>query len=319
MSSLLARFAENAFWMARYVERVENLARILDVNETFARDAHGVQEWRPILRLHSDEEVFFEHYKVADAKSVVRFYTIDRRNPNCIVNAIHGARENARSLRHLISLETWTQINTFWNWAADLRAHDLSLNNLSRLCSQIKEGCELHTGIARNTMYRDQVWLFYQLGELIERCDQTTRLVDIKYHALTPLTESAGSPVDVGQWNALLRSVAGYHGYRRIFPRQMTPATVSRFILFDPHFPRSMTFCVGDIRELIHDLLNQEELAQAKFPMFAVNALEKMRYPKHSDIEPAKMHAFLDDVQVKLMDLTKDIDTVFFQSETRAA
>ena len=125
MSSLLARFAENAFWMARYVERVENLARILDVNETFARDAQGVQEWRPILQLHSDEEAFFEHYKTADAKSVVRFYIIDRRNPNSIVNAIHGARENARSLRHLISLETWTQLNTFWNWASGLRARDV--------------------------------------------------------------------------------------------------------------------------------------------------------------------------------------------------
>ncbi len=319
MSSLLARFAENAFWMARYVERVENLARILDVNETFARDAQGVQEWRPILQLHSDEEAFFEHYKTADAKSVVRFYIIDRRNPNSIVNAIHGARENARSLRHLISLETWTQLNTFWNWASGLRARDVSLNNLSRLCGQIKEGCELHTGIARNTMYRDQVWLFYRLGAMIERCDQTTRLVDIKYHAMTPLEESAGSAVDVGQWNALLRSVAGYHGYRRVFPRQMTPATVSRFILFDPHFPRSITFCVGEMRNLIHQLLDQQELAEVQFPMYAVNALSKMRYPSRSDIEAKKMNAFLDDVQVKLIRLTEDVATVFFQAESRAA
>jgi uncharacterized alpha-E superfamily protein len=316
LSSLLARFAENAFWTARYMERAENLARILDVNETFARDAQGVQEWRPILQLHSDEEAFFKLYKKADAGSVVRFYIADRRNSNSIAFSLRAARENARSLRHLISLETWSQLNVTWNWVNGLRARDLALTNLSRLCGQIKERCHQHSGIAGNTMYRDQVWLFYRLGTLIERCDQTTRLVDIKFHTLAPQDSTA---VDVGQWNALLRSASAYHGYRRVFPRQMTPATVSRFILFDPHFPRSITSCVGEIRALIGELLDEPELAHAKFPMFQINALEKLRYPQSRDIEAAKMHAFLDDVQLKLIRLTEDIANVFFQSEARAA
>lgn len=317
MSSLLARFAENAFWMARYVERVENLARLLDVNETFARDAHGVREWRPILQLHSDEKAFFEHYQKADARSVVRFYITDRRNPNSIASALYSARENARSLRHLISLETWSQLNVFWNRVNGLRARDLALSNLSRLCGQIKEGCHQHSGIAGNTMYRDQVWLFYRLGVMVERCDQTTRLVDIKFHALAPRDSSTA--VDAGQWNALLRSASAYHGYRRVFPRQMTPATVSGFILFNPHFPRSITACVGEIRQLVGALLDEPELARVKFPMFTLNALEKLRYPQSQDVEAARMHAFLDDVQLKLIHLNEDIATVFFHADARAA
>jgi uncharacterized alpha-E superfamily protein len=305
--------------MARYVERAENLARILDVNETFARDSQGVQDWRPILQLHSDEASFAKLYRQPDAKSVVRFYIIDRRNPNSIAFCVQAARENARSLRHLISLEMWQQLNVFWNRVSALQARDLNLANLSRLCGEIKEACQLHAGIAEKTMYRDQDWLFYRLGSYIERCDQTTRLVDIKYHALLPRPEAVGTPVDVSQWNALLRSAAAYHGYRRVFPRQMTPASVSRFILFDPHFPRSITSCVGAVRQVLGELLSEEELVSVSFPMHSMNALERLRYPSRTDIEPERMHAFLDAVQLRLIHLTEDIDATFFQTPVRGA
>ena len=136
MDSLLARFAENSFWMARQMERAENLARILDVNETFAQNGEGVKEWLPIVQLHSDAERFF-----------------------------------ARTLRHLISTETWTHLNVFYNRLQKLTLDDLALSNLTRVCAGIKEDCQLHTGIMEGTGYRTQSWYAYQIGKQIERMD----------------------------------------------------------------------------------------------------------------------------------------------------
>ncbi|MEX0694436.1 MAG: alpha-E domain-containing protein, partial [Rhodospirillales bacterium] len=205
MNNLLARFAENGFWMARYMERTENLARILDVNESFSRDRLGEQEWLPIVNLHADEEAFFKRYPEATADAVIEFYTIDRENPNSIVQMVWSARENARSLRHLISIEMWSQLNVFYKYVSELDSRDLRLADLSHLSQDIKEGCQLHTGIVEGTTFRDQGWMFYQLGKMIDRADQTTRLLDIKYHRLLPSVADVGSPIDVSQWNALLR------------------------------------------------------------------------------------------------------------------
>ena len=224
--------------MARYMERAENLARILDVNETFARDSRGAQDWLPMVQLNADESRFFSVHGEANASTVTHFYVLDRTNPTSIVSAVHMARENARSLRHLISTEMWRHLNVFYELLGDVAREDLALSELSRLCATIKENCQTHTGITEGTFHRDEVWHFYQLGKTVERADQTTRLLDIKYHRLLPSSEDVGSPVDLSQWNSLLRSAAGYHAFRRVHPRGMRPANVAGFLLFNTEFPR---------------------------------------------------------------------------------
>ena len=237
---LLARYADCIFWLARYVERAENLARILDVNETFSRDSRGGQNWRSIVQLNSDEERFFATHRAASVHTVVNFYVIDAGNPTSIVSTIRYARENARTLRPLISTEMWVQLNVFYNRLVGLGASDLAPGNLAALLTTIKEACQTHTGITEGTFFRDQGWYFYQLGRYIERADQTTRLLDIKYHLLLPSISDVGSPTDVSQWNALLRSAAGYHAYRRLHAASTTPARVAGFLLLNPAFPRSV-------------------------------------------------------------------------------
>ncbi len=305
--------------MARYVERAENLARILDINETFARDSRGENDWLPILRLHCDEDRFLERYRHVEAGSVVRFYVIDEENPNSIRNLIGAARENARSIRHLISLETWTQLNVLHNWVRTLNSRNLRLTELSRICAQIKEGCQLHYGIVSSTLFRDQIWLFHRLGTYLELCDQTTRLVDIKYHALLPSAYDVGTPIDVAQWNALLRYVAAYHGYRRVYPRVMTPLTVAGFILFDPRFPRSIRNCVAEIRQTVERLLSQDELREVEFPMASIESLELLAGRTPEDVVGSGLHEFLDDIQVALLDVDKDIADTFLQARYAAA
>jgi uncharacterized alpha-E superfamily protein len=312
VSSLLSRFAENSFWLARYIERAENLARIIDVNETFARDARGESDWLPILRLHCDEERFQKRYGNVDASSVVHFYFIDEQNPNSIRCMIRAARENARSIRHLISLETWTQLNVFYNWIAGLKRRNVSLNNLSQLCAQIKEGCELHYGIASSTLYRDQIWSFYRLGTFLELCDQTTRLVDIKYHSLLPRHDDVGKAIDVAQWNALLRSASAYHGYRRVYPQEMTPVTVAGFILLNPRFPRSIRHCVHEIRQTVRGLLHNEEVTHVNFQPRSLDTLAELASWDQDRVIAYGMHEYLDEIQVLLLELGKAIDDTFF-------
>lgn len=298
--------------MARYMERAENLARILEVNETFARDVRGANDWLPILKLHRDEEPFFERYEEASSEDVVRFYIIDPENPNSIVCSVKAARENARSIRHLISLETWVQLNVFYNWVASLTARSLRLSELSRICGRIKEGVQLHSGIVTGTLYRDQVWSFYRLGVFTELADQITRLIDIKYHALLPSWKDVGSPIDIAQWNALLRSASAYHGYRRVYPATMTPTTVAGFILLSPRFPRSLPHCVHNIETTLEGLLENEDLRDVTFPRDAIERLKALTSRTPEDVVASGLHEYLDEVQVALLDLGAQVSDTFF-------
>ena len=310
---LLARYADCIFWLARYIERAENLARILDVNETFSRDSRGGQNWRSIVQLNSDEERFFAGHDAAAAHNVVNFYVVDGDNPTSIVSTIRYARENARTLRPLISTEMWVQLNVFYNRLTELRTEDLAPGNLAALFAMIKEACQTHTGITEGTFFRDQGWYFYQIGRYIERADQTTRLLDIKYHLLLPSPSDVGSPVDVSQWNALLRSAAGYHAYRRLHAASTTPARVAGFMLLNNAFPRSVHHCVREVGRLLgevkshHGLRNGNDAAeeldrlQAVLGTFEITAILR-----------SGLHEFLDSIQRQLMAVTRELSIAFF-------
>ena len=310
---LLSRYADCIFWLARYVERAENLARILDVNETFSRDSHGAQNWRSIIQLNSDEERFFAGDRKISAQSVLRFYVIDADNPTSIVSAIHYARENARTLRPLISTEMWVQLNVFYNRLAALGAADLAPGRLSALFATIKEACQTHTGITEGTFFRDQGWYFYQLGRYIERADQTTRLLDIKYHLLLPDIANVGSPTDVSQWNALLRSAAGYHAYRRLHAASTTPARVAGFLLLNQAFPRSVHHCVREVSRLLGDVKSRYSLRGGND---AAEELDRLRAVLGTltitAILSEGLHEFLDLIQQQLIAVSRDLSIAFF-------
>jgi uncharacterized alpha-E superfamily protein len=317
---LLARYADCIFWLARYVERAENLARILDVNETFSRDSRGAQNWRSIIQLNSDEDRFFADGRKLSAQSVLRFYVIDGDNPTSIVSAVHAARENARTLRPLISTEMWVQLNVFYNRLVELGPADLSPGRMSALFATIKEACQTHTGITDGTFFRDQGWYFYQLGRYIERADQTTRLLDIKYHLLLPSASDVGSPTDVSQWNALLRSVAGYHAYRRLHAASTTPARVAGFLLFNQAFPRSLHHCVREAARLLGDVKSRYSLRGGND---AAEELDRLRAVLGTltitEILREGLHEFLDVIQQQLIAVSRDLSIAFFGYIPKAA
>jgi uncharacterized alpha-E superfamily protein len=313
LSNLLARYAEAIYWLARYVERAEDLARIVDVNETFSRDSRGGQNWRSVLQLHADEARYRERFGAPTAEGVIRFYTLDDSNPTSIVSALREARSNARNLRPLISTEMWTQMNIFYNRLTAMRPEELAQPRLPRFCSFVKENCQTHFGITEGTFYRDEGWYFYLLGRKLERADQTTRTLDVKYHLLLPSADQVGSPLDVSQWNALLRSVSGYHAFRRVHPSGMTPTDVAGFLLFHRAFPRSVAACVSEVDDLLHALRATYQLTGGAEAMERLDELRAVLSQERIDnVIRRGLHEFLDQLQGELIAVSQDLGRDFF-------
>lgn len=320
MSNLLSRYADATFWMARQVERAEDLARILDVNESFSRDSHGAQNWHSILRLFADEERFFEHHNAVTAEAVIHFYVLDLDHAGSILSAIHAARENARQLRPLISTEMWQQLNIFYGELKAVDQHELTEQSLNRICSFIREACQTHVGITEATFYRDEGWHFLQLGTLIERADQTTRLLDVKYELLLPSVYDVGSPLDVSQWAALLRSVAGFHAFRRIHPSGMTSATVTGFLLLNERFPRSVAACVFEAARILDQLRRDYGLNAGSIAADHLREIENwIASNTIQSVISYGLHETLDWIQRELIIVTEGLAEAFFGRAPRAS
>ena len=301
---LLSRYAEALFWLARYMERVENLARVLDVTDTFVR--HGVDQsgWRSVIQINADEERFTALYGQANAETVAQFYLAERENPNSILSSLFAARENARTLRPLIPIEMWNQINVFYNRVRQLSKDDCVPSRVSSLCVYLKEQCQTHAGIIDGTFYRDQGWAFYCIGKYVERGDQTSRLVDIKYHTLLPSVKDVGSALDVSQWHALLRAASGFQAYRRINPSHMTPASVAGFLLLNDSFPRSVTRCVRQIEIYLGQLSSSYGLRGAYAAQEQLDELRAALMDQSIEqILSRGLHEFLDWVQLQFIGL----------------
>jgi len=313
LNNLLSRHAESIFWLARQVERANSTARILDVNESFSRNARGEHDWESVLRLHGDEQIFRATERRPTADAVIHFYVLDGENTNSVLSNISMARENARALRPLISTEMWVQLNGYHNRIKRLRKPDLRVENLNRLCSYIKECCQTHSGITAETLYRDESWYFHQIGRALERADQTTRLVDVKYQVLLPQPSDVGSPVDEAQWNTVLRSAAGFHAFRRVNPHSLSPSQVVEFLLFDKRFPRSVAASV---------LVANEHLAALRLKYghnskrAASNLLRKLTASlaedTAEDLIARGLHEGLDEIQAELAGVTDALGREFF-------
>lgn len=313
MNNLLARFADSTFWLARHMERAENLARLLDVTETFARDRHGASHWLPIVSLHADEERFAAAHGEADAESVIRFYVLDQENPTSIISSVGYARDNARALRHLISTEMWTQINVFYHRLLAMNVDAPMLPRLSRVCTAIKEQCATHYGITEGTLYRDQTWFFYEIGKMVERADQVTRLLDISYHSPRLEGSERDREVEHSKWNAVLRSAAGYHAFRRVHPRGMDPDAVASFLLFDQSFPRSLAVCIGRIDSLLATLEDAFELRDGGIISEELEDISQhVLINSMENVSRVGLHTYLDSVQSQLVALSDKMGQYFF-------
>jgi uncharacterized alpha-E superfamily protein len=299
------------------MERIENQARLIDVTQQFEIPARAAESWYALIRINADEAGFAERGYRRDAQSVKRFYLLDRDNPTSIPACAEAMRLNARTLRPIISTEMWTQINILHRDLVSIPESSLAGDHLSRLCGRIKIGVQEHTGVTEGTFFRDQGWFFYQLGRMIERADQTTRLLDIEYHLLSPST-GAGEErrvAELTQWGGVLRAAAGFHAFRRVAPAGFTPRDVVHFLLLDTEFPRSVLLCLQQIDWLLTQLRARYGL---RGTVKALERVEELRGGLLSQSIEARLrdgtlHELLDNVQRDLILLAAEIGTPFFR------
>jgi len=313
-NTLLARDAEGLFWMARYLERVENLARLIDVAQSFESPGHEAEAWFGLIRINADEKNFAKRGFSPDADHVKRFYLLDRGNPSSVPANIEAARTNARTLRPLMSTEMWRQINVFHRFISHITPEDLEGDSLSRLCTALKDGVQSHTGITEGTLYRDQGWYFYHMGRVIERADQTTRMLDIKYTTILPRDGEAKRVAELTQWNAVLRGAAAYHAFKRNMRANFLAEDVVEFLLRDPSSPRSVLLCVRRVEAYLDDLRRIYGLSRSHEALEAAELLREILTEKPiSHILATGLHDYLDVVQIHLQLLASAIGRAFFR------
>jgi uncharacterized alpha-E superfamily protein len=249
---LLSRVADAVYWLGRYIERAENVARFLDVNHNLMLDLPQgyADQWQPIVDTTGDRAQFLERYGTATQDTVVRFLAFDPENPNSIYSCVLAARENARSVRETISSEMWQQINSLY-LLLTAESRKAEPTDLPTFCHQVRMGCHLIHGILHVTMSHNEAWQFIRLGTLLERADKTTRILDVKYFILLPSVSDVGTPYDDVQWSAVLKSVSGFEMYRKRYGR-ISPDRIVEFLLLDRDFPRSFRYCVSIADRALH-------------------------------------------------------------------
>ncbi len=316
---MLSRVAESLYWMARYIERAENTARFIDVDLQMSLDSPITfsEQWEPLIAITGEIKSFQERYDAPTRENVIRFLTVDRENPNSIVSSVARARENARSVREAISSDVWEQINAFYLLVSSKAAERRAVSDSYHFFADIKRFSHLTAGVADNTMSHGEPWNFMQLGRTIERADNTSRLLDVKYYLLLPNAEDVGGAIDEMQWSILLRSATALEMYRRRHGT-ITPANVIDFLLLDIEFPRAILFCLLTAEQSLHAVSGTRP---GTFSNLAERRLGQLRselaYSHVPEIISQGMHEFLDNLQSQLNAAGEAITVTFFalQSE----
>ena len=219
---MLSRIADTLYWMSRYLERVDNTARLVEINllHLIEADDHqpAASHWQPLLSISGNEAAYAALYPDGDvtAARVIGFMTREPTNPNAIRTSLRYARDNARIVRDRISKEMWECLNELWLRAEPRLATREAQEGMASFCRFVRSEVSRFHGVTVNTMMRGEGFGFYQLGTFIERADMTARILDVKYHLLLPELPMVGSALDYYQWAALLKSLSGFEAYRRI-------------------------------------------------------------------------------------------------------
>ncbi len=255
---MISRVAEACFWTGRQIERADNLARLLSVNQSFVLDVELQAEnaWQPVIVVTGELARFRERFPkeaLLDGEVVQRYLTWDQDNPVSLVSAAYWARENARTIREVISLELWEALNEFWRWLMDGAGKRLYRSDREAFYNRFKEMAALTNGVARATMLHEEPLTFLQFGLHLERAQQTARIVDIKYHTQGP-TAALETPLEAAQWLALLRSCSATEPFYKCHQKPPSGIAIVDFLLRYETFPRSvlytLTAAMSDLKEI---------------------------------------------------------------------
>lgn len=322
---MLSRVGDAIYWASRYVERAENVARFIDVslNLMLESSGHGERDWASLVHTTGDQAFFEQKYGQATPANVTQFLTFDDEYPSSILSSVARARENARSVRDIISREMWQELNEFYLMVVQSARPGVQPEDLIDFCARVKRAGIYFEGVTNATLSRGEAFHFAHLGRMLERADKSSRILDVKYFLLSPAQSRAqeqaqsqngiGSNVDQVGWTTLLNSASALQMYRQLH-HVTTPAAVSEFLLLDRDFPRSILGCVRRADESLHCITGSPAGA---FQNEAERLLGRLRaeldYAKIEEIMQQGLHQYIDQLQVELNDVGSAIQKQFFE------
>jgi uncharacterized alpha-E superfamily protein len=312
---MLSRVAEACFWMGRYIERAENVARILDVNHQGVIENTGPEaepSWWSVVATTGDAAEFFRRYPRPTERHVTEFLALDRENPNSVARCVTAARENARSIRDRISSETWEELNRFYHTVNRLAIEQVMRDGAYAFSRAVRNGSHLVAGVVDNTMPHDEGWCFLRAGRFLERAGMTARIVDSQ---AALLTRPAAGPdyAATHRWIAVLKSASGYEAYRKAHRGTITPEGVVGFLLLAEDFPRSALACVAEVEAALRSVRTLVGLPGPDRASREAGALAaRLRYTEIGGSLMADLHQFLDGLETDCNDVGDALAAEYF-------
>ncbi|XDZ70349.1 alpha-E domain-containing protein [Alphaproteobacteria bacterium LSUCC0744] len=255
---MLGRHGDNLFWMARYLERSENLARRIQATLHYAlsREDEGEEEWTALIMNHGLGPLFEEKYDDPTTIDIINFLLRDRDNFDSVASLMSKARNNGRSVRTSLTREVWLSLNESWMKCESDLKRPVNIRDLPVILEDIIKGSSLFRGALYGTMLHNDIFNFLRLGTFIERADNTIRTIDTKYYRLLPTAKVIGGSNDQGQWEVMLRSLAAWRSFNWLKKGRLDPLGVANFLIFDERMPRSIKFCYKEVKSNLEDLSN---------------------------------------------------------------
>ena len=315
---MLSRVADSIYWMSRYVERAENVARFIEVNLQLMLDAPSGedQQWEPLVNTTGDHGAFTKRYGKATQQNVIHFLTFDAENSNSILSCVRAARENARTIREIISSEMWLQLNKFYLMVTAAADNSSAQADPHEFFTEVKNTNHLFNGVAEATMTHGEPWHFFHMGRMLERADKTSRILDVKYFILLRSAQDVGTPFDDIQWAAVLRSASAFEMYRKRHGR-ISPKDVVEFLLLDREFPRAIHFCLLAARDSLHAISGTPAGTFRHVPEKLLGQLcSDLSFTSVDEIINSGLHEYLDDLQTRMNQVAAGIYETFFTLKT---
>ena len=319
---MLSRTADHLFWMARYMERAENTARMLNVNyETslLPQSAEATEQgWRGLLSISELTPAYLQRYQGFNGRDVMDFMVRDENNPSSILACLRAARENARAVRGTLTTEVWETQNQTWLEFNRLLREGALARDPGNLFEWVKFRSHLSRGVTVGTMLMDDSLHFIRIGTFLERGDNTARLLDVKFHALAgeffgPGNSTDTQEVDFYHWSAILRSVSGFEIYRKVYRNVIQPELVAELLILRPDMPRSLAACVNEVLanlKLVANRQSEETLRRAG------RLQADLQYGRIDEILATGLHAYLTQFLARVGDLGGGISRDFLVPET---
>jgi uncharacterized alpha-E superfamily protein len=299
---MLSRTADNLYWVSRYLERADFLARLIEASSRISAlpKAYSAKqdEWESVLIASGADETFYDHLETADEANVLAYLAFDERNASSIRNCIEFARTNARAVRTALTVEMWESINSAWLELKKFESNYKSLGRIDReelirFLDFVKTTSSLYDGYAYRTMLRNDAYYFSRLGVYVERADNTARVLDVKYHVLLPEQEAVGGSVDYFQWTAILRSVSALTAYHWVFRESIKPWNVADLLILRPQMPRSLISCYDNIVRFL-DAIGNEYGRHGQAQRHARNLKRRLENASIREVFQNGLHEFVE-------------------------